>query len=99
MLEAGMGSVRRRAAPGGPICLHTCNLGVKSQGANSGDLGGAQWPVVACGCRPRRERRLSTWELQSEVGAGLSRRRMGCCCKGYAWISPCMRTLQFCVYW
>uniref|UniRef100_A0A8C7AAG9 Sperm microtubule associated protein 2 n=1 Tax=Neovison vison TaxID=452646 RepID=A0A8C7AAG9_NEOVI len=25
--------------------------------------------------------------------------RMGCCCKGYAWVSPCKRNLQFCVYW
>lgn len=32
-------------------------------------------------------------------GAGLSHRRTGCCCKGYAWVSPCKRNLQFCVYW
>ncbi|XP_069347978.1 sperm microtubule associated protein 2 [Eulemur rufifrons] len=25
--------------------------------------------------------------------------RMGCRCKGYAWISPCKMSLQFCLYW
>ncbi|XP_057629055.1 testicular haploid expressed gene protein isoform X1 [Chionomys nivalis] len=27
------------------------------------------------------------------------RDRKGCCCKGYAWISPRKNSLQFCLYW
>ncbi|XP_007460489.1 PREDICTED: testicular haploid expressed gene protein [Lipotes vexillifer] len=45
----------------------------------------------------RRKRRLSelakpktSWQVLKD--------RMGCCCRGYAWISPRMRKLQFCVY-
>lgn len=45
------------------------------------------------------EAQESTWELQSKAGAGLSHRRMGCRCKGFVWISPCMTNLRFCVYW
>lgn len=97
-----MGPLGRRAAPGHlsvsptplllgslvPSVTQTVSWGqlqreVRSQGSRGG-------PGVASGTvRP----------LSQVRGSGLSHRRMGCCCKGYAWVSPCKRNLQFCVYW
>ncbi|KAM5307276.1 sperm microtubule associated protein 2 [Glossophaga mutica] len=48
----------------------------------------------------RRKKRRRIFELaKPKTNWQVLKDRMGCCCKGYAWISPCMRTLQFCVYW
>ncbi|KAF6097627.1 theg spermatid protein [Phyllostomus discolor] len=48
----------------------------------------------------RRKKRRRLFELaKPKTNWQVLKDRMGCCCKGYAWISPCMRTLQFCVYW
>ncbi|XP_045848337.1 testicular haploid expressed gene protein isoform X4 [Meles meles] len=48
--------------------------------------------------RGRKRRRLS--ELaKPKTNWQVLKDRTGCCCKGYAWVSPCKRNLQFCVYW
>uniref|UniRef100_A0A2K6S3I6 Sperm microtubule associated protein 2 n=1 Tax=Saimiri boliviensis boliviensis TaxID=39432 RepID=A0A2K6S3I6_SAIBB len=48
--------------------------------------------------RKKRRRRLSelaepkrNWQVLKD--------RKGCRCRGYAWISPCQTSLQFCLYW
>nr|XP_019571564.1 PREDICTED: testicular haploid expressed gene protein isoform X1 [Rhinolophus sinicus] len=55
-------------------------------------------PSTSMARRRKKGRRL--FELaKPKTNWHVLKDRMGCCCKGYAWISPCMRTLQFCVYW
>nr|XP_025717149.1 testicular haploid expressed gene protein isoform X4 [Callorhinus ursinus] len=47
-----------------------------------------------------RKRRKRVFELaKPKTNWQVLKDRMGCCCKGYAWVSPCKRNLQFCVYW
>nr|XP_035141781.1 testicular haploid expressed gene protein isoform X1 [Callithrix jacchus] len=54
--------------------------------------------AVARARKKRRRRRLRElaepkrdWQVVKD--------RKGCCCGGYAWISPCKTSLQFCLYW
>ncbi|XP_039103910.1 testicular haploid expressed gene protein isoform X2 [Hyaena hyaena] len=48
----------------------------------------------------RRKRRRRVFELaKPKTDWQVLKDRMGCCCKGYAWVTPCQRNLQFCVYW
>ncbi|KAM5232339.1 sperm microtubule associated protein 2 [Hipposideros larvatus] len=57
-----------------------------------------RFPGTSTARRKKMGRRL--FELaKPKIIWNVLKDRMGCCCKGYAWISPCMRTLQFCVYW
>lgn len=44
------------------------------------------------------QRGLEPVEPSAKAGGPVSC-RTGCCCRGYAWIAPGMRNLQFCVYW
>ncbi|KAM8925266.1 sperm microtubule associated protein 2 isoform 3-T3 [Lycaon pictus] len=37
--------------------------------------------------------------LEKDTEDGIPELRMGCCCQGFAWVSPCKRNLQFCVWW
>ncbi|XP_053076251.1 testicular haploid expressed gene protein isoform X2 [Acinonyx jubatus] len=54
----------------------------------------------AASARGVRRRRKRVFELaKPKTNWQVLRHRMGCCCKGYAWVSPCKRNLQFCVYW
>ncbi|XP_065729960.1 LOW QUALITY PROTEIN: sperm microtubule associated protein 2 [Phocoena phocoena] len=55
-------------------------------------------PGTSVGWERRKKRRL--FELaKPKTNWQVLKDRMGCCCRGYAWISPSMRNLQFCVYW
>ncbi|XP_059950499.1 sperm microtubule associated protein 2 [Mesoplodon densirostris] len=62
-------------------------------------------PGTSVGWERRKKRRL--FELaKPKTNWQVLKDRMGCCCRGYAWITPCMRNLQFCplptspsVYW
>ncbi|XP_061045069.1 sperm microtubule associated protein 2 [Eubalaena glacialis] len=55
-------------------------------------------PGTSVGWERRKKRRL--FELaKPKTNWQVLKDRMGCCCRGYAWISPRMRNLQFCVYW
>ncbi|KAF0882055.1 THEG protein, partial [Crocuta crocuta] len=48
----------------------------------------------------RRKRRRRVFELaKPKTDWQVLKDRMGCCCKGYAWVTPCQRNLQFCVCW
>nr|KAF6482368.1 theg spermatid protein [Molossus molossus] len=49
--------------------------------------------------RGRKKRRRLSELAKPKTNWQVLKDRMGCCCKGYAWISPCMKSLQFCVYW
>nr|XP_044990649.1 testicular haploid expressed gene protein [Jaculus jaculus] len=54
------------------------------------------------GGRSRRRRRRSQRLLElskPKTNWQTFRDRMGCCCKGYAWIAPRKTNLQFCLYW
>ncbi|XP_060485514.1 LOW QUALITY PROTEIN: sperm microtubule associated protein 2 [Panthera onca] len=54
----------------------------------------------AVSARGMRRRRKRVFELaKPKTNWQVLKDRMGCCCKGYAWVSPCKRNLQFCVYW
>ncbi|XP_072804278.1 sperm microtubule associated protein 2 isoform X8 [Vicugna pacos] len=55
-------------------------------------------PSTSAGRERRKRRRL--FELaKPKTNWHVLKDRMGCCCRGYAWITPRMRSLQFCVYW
>ncbi|XP_031294064.2 sperm microtubule associated protein 2 [Camelus dromedarius] len=55
-------------------------------------------PSTSVGRERRKRRRL--FELaKPKTNWHVLKDRMGCCCRGYAWITPRMRSLQFCVYW
>nr|XP_058918448.1 testicular haploid expressed gene protein [Kogia breviceps] len=64
-------------------------------------------PGASVGWERRKKRRLLelakpkiNWQVLKDRGVwGPVSRRMGRCCRGYAWISPRTRNLQFCVYW
>lgn len=64
---------------------------------------GVRVPEVGLGWLPVPVKDSEAFEQvgpQSKVGgSGLSHRRLGCCCEGYAWVSPRRRSLEFCVYW
>nr|KAF6482363.1 theg spermatid protein [Molossus molossus] len=49
--------------------------------------------------REQKKRRRLSELAKPKTNWQVLKDRMGCCCKGYAWISPCMKSLQFCVYW
>ncbi|XP_014651476.1 PREDICTED: testicular haploid expressed gene protein [Ceratotherium simum simum] len=49
--------------------------------------------------RGRRKRRRLFELAKPKPNWQVLRDRLGCRCKGFAWISPCMKSLQFCVYW
>nr|XP_045360102.1 testicular haploid expressed gene protein [Camelus bactrianus] len=55
-------------------------------------------PSTSVGRERRKRRRL--FELaKPKTNWHVLKDRMGYCCRGYAWITPRMRSLQFCVYW
>ncbi|XP_020940806.1 testicular haploid expressed gene protein [Sus scrofa] len=55
-------------------------------------------PSTSVGRERRKRRRL--FELaKPKTNWQVLKDRTGCCCRGYAWIAPGMRNLQFCVYW
>ncbi|XP_057566431.1 testicular haploid expressed gene protein isoform X2 [Hippopotamus amphibius kiboko] len=49
--------------------------------------------------RERRKRRRLFQLAKPKTNWQVWKDRTGCCCRGYAWISPNTRDLQFCVYW
>ncbi|XP_066109502.1 sperm microtubule associated protein 2 isoform X1 [Saccopteryx bilineata] len=57
-----------------------------------------RFPGTSVVKKRKKKRRLS--ELaKPKTNRQVLKDRMGCCCKGYTWISPRMKNLQFCVYW
>ncbi|XP_008709556.1 testicular haploid expressed gene protein [Ursus maritimus] len=47
-----------------------------------------------------RKRRRRVFELaKPKTNWQVLKDRLGCCCEGYAWVSPRRRSLEFCVYW
>ncbi|XP_019659674.1 testicular haploid expressed gene protein isoform X2 [Ailuropoda melanoleuca] len=47
-----------------------------------------------------RKRRGRAFELaKPKTNWQVLKDRLGCCCEGYAWVSPRRRSLEFCVYW
>ncbi|XP_070321336.1 sperm microtubule associated protein 2 isoform X3 [Odocoileus virginianus] len=49
---------------------------------------------------PERKKRRRLFELaKPKTNWQVLKDRMGCCCRGHAWVSPRMRSLQFCIYW
>ncbi|CAK7293042.1 Testicular haploid expressed gene protein [Vulpes lagopus] len=47
-----------------------------------------------------RKRRRGVFELaKPKTNWQVLKDRTGCCCQGFAWVSPCKRNLQFCVWW
>lgn len=63
----------------------------------AGAEGGETVTMVALGAS-EGQRGLEPVEPSAKAGGPVSC-RTGCCCRGYAWIAPGMRNLQFCVYW
>ncbi|XP_040097504.1 testicular haploid expressed gene protein [Oryx dammah] len=49
---------------------------------------------------PERKKRKRLFELaKPKTNWQVLKDRRGCCCRGHAWVSPRMRSLQFCIYW
>ncbi|XP_072804276.1 sperm microtubule associated protein 2 isoform X6 [Vicugna pacos] len=82
-------------------CVHLAAplMGTKVLLSFSGRLSISQrLPSTSAGRERRKRRRL--FELaKPKTNWHVLKDRMGCCCRGYAWITPRMRSLQFCVYW
>ncbi|KAM8764534.1 sperm microtubule associated protein 2 [Rhynchonycteris naso] len=49
--------------------------------------------------RKRKKKRRLSELAKPKTNWQVLKDRMGCRCKGYAWISPRMKNMQFCVYW
>nr|KAF6347515.1 theg spermatid protein [Pipistrellus kuhlii] len=56
-------------------------------------------PSLSVGRGKKKKRRRLLELAKPKANWKSSRDKMGCRCKGFVWISPCMRNLQFCIYW